>query len=328
MIRLKPEQVRERFGKFYYESFLTIVDSAKDKIEIVETFGNYPGSAEWTAINRCRAGGIIESYEIYGKTSIFRARLGESQVHFGPADTEQGGQALQGALVEGDRVRTKWIGIAGMSLSTCGSLPQAPGVIEAWYPSEDDLDVGGNKTGRVEIITPLYEKISFGIDDTDDPSGGATFALIVNARMEAGKIAGVEPLMVKFAQLLPKCPYKTTNCTSSFISFAVKPDLTEKLIGIVVDMVKSQSRSDDAGIAVLRGIGVPEKLVAFGWEAKRRMLSLDEAYTLDGVEGVQLIPAGPGKKGLIGALAALGLSEEKYAAALEDDKGFELIKRW
>lgn len=328
MIRLTPEEVRQRFGKFYYESFLTIVDPAKNKIEIVETFGNYPGSAEWTAINRCRAGGIIESYEIYGRTSIIRARLGESPVHFGPADAEQGGQALQGALAEGDRVRTKWIGIAGMSLSTCGSLTQAPGVIEAWYPSEDDLNVGGSKTGRAEIITPLYEKICFGIDDTDDPAGGATFALIVNARNEAGKIAGVEPLMVKFAQLLPKCPYKTTNCTSSFISFAVRPGAAEKVIGTIVDIVRSQSRSDDAGIAVLRGIGVPEKLTAFGWEAKRRMLSLDEAYALDGAEGVELIPAGPGKKGLIGALAALGLSEEKYAAALEDDKGFELIKRW
>jgi methanogenesis imperfect marker protein 11 len=328
MIKLEPHEVRERFGKFYYESFLTIVDSKKNKIEIVETFGNYPGSAEWTAINRCRAGGIIESYEIYGQTSIIRARLGESPVHFGPADAEQGGQALQGALLEGDRVRTKWIGIAGMSLSTCGSLPQAPGVIEAWYPSEDDLNVGGNKTGRVEIITPAYEKLSFGIDDTDDPSGGATFALVVNARIEACKIAGVHPLMIRFAQLLPKCPYKTTNCTSSFMSFAVLPGVADKVIGIIVDMVNSQSRSDDAAVAVLRGIGVPERLVAFGWDAKRRMISLDEAYPLDGVDGVQLIPVGPGKKGLIGAIAALGLSEERYAAALENDKGFELIKRW
>lgn len=328
MIRLTPDAVRERFGKFFYESFLTIVDAAKNRVEIAETFGYYPGSAEWTAINRCRAGGIIESCEIYGKTAITHARIGQADVRFGPADQAQGGQALQGALVEGDRVRTKWIGIAGMSLSTCGSLPQAPGVIEAWYPSEDDLDVGGGKTGRVEIITPLYEKIAFGIDDTDDPTGGATFALILNARNEAGKIDGVEPLLVKFAQLLPKCPYKTTNCTSSFMSFACRPGVEEKLVNTVVDIVMSQSRSQDTGIAILKGIGVPEGLNAFGWEAKRRMVSLEEAYALEGLDGLRLVDTGPGKKGLIGALAAIGLSEEKLSSALDDDRGLERIKRW
>lgn len=328
MIRLTPDEVRERFGRFFYESFLTIVDAVKNRIEISETFGYYPGSAEWTAINRCRAGGIIEFCELYGKTAVTHARLGEADVRFGSVDREQGGQALQGALVEGDRVRTKWIGIAGMSLSTCGSLPQAPGVIEAWYPGEDDLDVGGGKTGRVEIITPLYEKIAFGIDDTDDPTGGATFALILNARNEAAKIDGVEPLLVRFAQLLPKCPYKTTNCTSSFISFAVRPGVEERLVDTIVGVVASQSRSEDTGIAILKGIGVPEALNAFGWEAKRRLLSLEEAYALDGLDGLRLVDTGPGKKGLIGALAAIGLSEEKLSSALDDDRGLERIKRW
>ncbi|MHB8109475.1 MAG: tRNA(Ile2) 2-agmatinylcytidine synthetase [Syntrophorhabdaceae bacterium] len=328
MIRLTPDEVKERFGQFFYELFLTLVDSSKHLVEIVEIFGIYPGSAEWTAINRCRAGGIIESYELYGKTAIIHARIGEADVHFGPADREQGGQALQAALVEGDRVRTKWIGIAGMSLSTCGSLPQAPGVIEAWYPSEDDLNVGGSKTGRVEIITPLYEKVSFGIDDTDDPEGGATFALIMNARNQVSKIEGVHPLLVKFAQLFPKCPYKTTNCTSSFISFAVRPDAKKDLINGIVDFILSKTRSEDTGIAFIEGMGIPRDLNRFGWEAKKRLISLDEAYALEGIGGLQIIDTGRGKKGVIGALAALGLSEEKYAAALEDDAGLKRITRW
>lgn len=328
MIRLTPDEVRERFGKFFYELFLTLVDSSKGMVEIVEIFGYYPGSAEWTAINRCRAGGIVESYELYGKTAILHARLGEADVRFGPADSEQGGQALKAALVEGDRVRTKWIGIAGMSLSTCGSLPQAPGVIEAWYPSQDDLNVGGSKTGRVEIITPLYEKVSFGIDDTDNPEGGATFALILNARNEVAKIDGVEPLLVKFAQLFPKCPYKTTNCTSSFISFAVRPDAKQDLIDGIVGYVLEKTRSEDTGIAVIEGMGIPRELNAFGWEAKKRLVSLDEAYTLNGTGGLTIIDTGRGKKGVIGAIAALGLSEEKYAAALENDEGLKRITHW
>lgn len=328
MIRLTPEEVRAKFGKFFYEQFITIVDPAKSKIEIVETFGCYPGSAEWTAINRCRAGGIIESCEIHGKTTITRGNLGEADVRFGPVDKDQGGQALQGAIVEGDRVRTKWMGIAGMSLSTSGSLPQAPGVIETWYPSEDDLRVGGSRTSRAEVITPLYEKISFGVDDTDDAEGGATFALIINARNEAQKIEGVEPLLVRFIQLFPKCPYKTTNCTSSFMSFAVRPGVEEKLINTIVNVIKTQTRSEDTGIALLKGIGVAQELTAFGWEAKKRMVSLDEAYALRETEKLQFIETCSGKKGLIGAVAALGLSEEKYAAALENDKALIHIRNW
>lgn len=328
MIRLTPDEVRERFGKFFYEEFLTVVDSAKNKIEVVEIFGYYPGSAEWTAANRCRAGGIIESCEIYGKTSIIRARIGEESVRFGSVDRERGGQALEGALIEGDTVRTKWAGIAGLSLSTSGSIPQAPGVIETWYPSSSDLDVGGNKTSRAEIITPMYEKISFGIDDTDNPEGGATFALILHARNEAAKIDGVKPLLVRFAQLFPKCPYKTTNCTSSFMSFAVRPAVREKLTGLIVDYVQSNTQSEDTGIAILRGIGVPQALNAFGWEAKKRMISLDEIDVFKNLDEIDIIDAQSGKKGIIGALAALGLSEEQYASALENDEGLKLIKRW
>ncbi|MEN6466340.1 MAG: tRNA(Ile2) 2-agmatinylcytidine synthetase [Syntrophaceae bacterium] len=328
MIRLTPAEVRERFGQFFYEKFLTIVDPAKGKIEIVEIFGNASGSAEWTAINRCRAGGIVESCELLGKLSILRARLGEEDVRFGPADGDQGGQAIEGALVEGDRVRTKWAGIAGMSLSTSGSLPQAPGVIETWYPSEQDLLVGGNKTSHVQIVTPLYEKISIGIDDTDDPEGGATFALVVRAQREAVKLDGVEPLLIRFAQLWPRSPFKTTNCTSSLLTFAVRPGAAQAMVKLIVDMVKAQTRSKDTGIAILKGIGVPKELNAFGWEVKRRLVSLEEAKAFEGMEGLELIEPGPGKQGRIGALAALGLAEEKYAAALENDRGLKLINRW
>lgn len=328
MIRLTPAEVKERFGQFFYEKYLTVVDRAKGKIEIVEMFGNFTGSAEWTAINRCRAGGIVESCEIYGKASVLRARLGEEPVRFGSVDREQGGQALEGALVEGDRVRTKWIGIAGMSLATSGSMSQAPGVIETWYPTEGDLDVGGNKISRAELVTPLYEKISFGVDDTDDPQGGATFALIARAQREVAKIDGVEPLMIRFVQLWPKSPYKTTNCTASLLTFAVRPEVRELLVNTMLNIISSQTRSTDTGIAILKGIGIPKELNAFGWEVKRRLVTLQEASSFEKMEGLQLVEPGPGKQGRIGALAALGLSEEKYAAALENDKGLELIKRW
>ncbi len=326
MIILTPEEVRNRFGRFFYEGVITLVDPTNNKIEIVETFGFFPGSGEWTAINRCRAGGIVEYCELYGKTTVLRARIGESEVRFGPVDQEQGGQGLEGALIEGDTVRTKWAGIAGAGLSVAASLAQAPGVISACYPTEEDLQAGGRHTNRVEIITPRYEKITIGIDDTDDPEGGATWSLALNARHEAAGLEGVEPLFLRLAQLYPKSPYKTTNCTSTIMTFAVKPGIEDALIKTVADIVRSQTRSEDTGLAVLRGIGVPESLLAFGRETKKRMVSLEETAIFETWDNLRIIEIGKGTRGRIGALAALGLSERKDAAMLYSEPASHLVR--
>ena len=56
-------------------------------------------------------------------------------------------------------------------------LPQAPGVLRAEYPAEEDMTVGGSRVNRVRIFSPLYEKVTIGIDDTDTPQEGATWVL-------------------------------------------------------------------------------------------------------------------------------------------------------
>ncbi|HAJ27632.1 MAG TPA: tRNA(Ile2) 2-agmatinylcytidine synthetase [Syntrophus sp. (in: bacteria)] len=324
---LTREQVMERFGRYNYEGIITVVDAAAGKIEIVENFGHFPGSAEWTSINRCRAGGIVEECEIMGKTLITRARLGLAEVRFGPVDHELGGQALEGALIEGDTVRTKWAGVAGAGVSVAASLAQAPGVISVCYPTEDDLKIGGRRTNRAELITPRYEKIRVGIDDTDDPEGGATFMLAVQAQREAVKLGGVEPLLFRLVQLYPKSPFKTSNCTGTVMAFAVRPEMKEQFKSVIIDVVRSGTRSQDTGLAIMPGIDVPAALNAFGWEAKKRLVSLEETGVFENWNNLKLYEIGKGKQGRIGALASLGLSEERAAAALFEDKALLLIKR-
>jgi methanogenesis imperfect marker protein 11 len=327
MIILIREQVIERFGRYTYEGIITVADAAAGKIEIVENFGHFPGNAEWTSINRCRAGGIVEECEIMGKTLVTRARLGLEEVRFGPVDYELGGQALEGALIEGDTVRTKWAGIAGAGVAVAASLAQAPGVISVCYPTEEDLKIGGRRMNRVELITPRYEKIRVGIDDTDDPEGGATYMLAIQAQREAIKLDGVEPLLYRLVQLYPKSPFKTSNCTGTVMAFAVRPQMKERFKEVIVDAVKSRTRSQDTGLAIMEGMDVPEALNAFGWEAKKRLVSLEEAAVFETWENLKVYELGTGKQGRIGALASLGMCEERAAAALFEDKALRLIKR-
>jgi methanogenesis imperfect marker protein 11 len=217
-------------------------------------------------------------------------------------------------------------GVRGAGLDVAACLTQAPGVLHAVYPGEDDLKVGGARTNRVELATPLYEKVTFGIDDTDNKEGGATWVLALKASKIAGAIEGVQPLNLRLIQLFPKSPHKTTNCVSSAITFAARPDAVDHLAKSVVATVTAETRSNKTGIAVYRGIGVPPALNAFGWEIKKRLVSLESAD--EHAKGVEFIDLFDNHEGRIGALAAVALSEERTeAAALYNDSALHLIKK-
>jgi methanogenesis imperfect marker protein 11 len=326
-MKLEPSQVKEKFGPLFSRRLLTMVDAVKGVAEIIETCA-VRGTIEWDAVNRCRAGGLMEWCEVEGTTMIMRARLGEMRANFGPADSEMGGQALEGVTADGDVVRTKWAGTGGAGLGIAACLTQAPGVLYAEYPTAEDMKVGGSHTNRVEIATPLYEKITIGIDDTDNKEGGATWVLALKASKIAAALPGVESLNLRLIQLCPRSPNKTTNCVSSAITFAVKPEAIDALIKSVVDTVKAENRSDDPGIAVYRGIGIPPALRDFGWETKLRLVTIDEVNEKAKENGVEFIDILGEKAGRIGALAAIALSEERAdAAALYNDKALALIRK-
>ena len=324
---LKPEQVKEKFGPMFSQRFLTMVDESKGVAEIIETCA-VRGTIEWDAVNRCRAGGLIEWCEVEGTSMTMRVRLGESPIKFGPTDVEYGGQGLEAVKVEGDMVHTRWAGCGGGGLGVAACLTQAPGVLHAVYPTDEDLKVGGARANRVELVTPLYEKVTFGIDDTDNKEGGATWVLALKASKAASSIEGVQFLNLRLIQLFPKSPHKTTNCVSSAITFAVRPGSVERLIDSVVSTVKAETRSKKTGVAVYRGIGIPPSLNELGWEIKKRLVSLEHVEEAARGTGVEFVDLFENREGRIGALAAIALSEERTdAAALYNDCALPLIKK-
>jgi methanogenesis imperfect marker protein 11 len=180
-------------------------------------------------------------------------KLGRFPVNFGAAADDIGGQALDAVEVTGNDVITSWSGIAGAGVGVATCLPQAPGVLRSEYPTVDDLKVGGARTNRVRITSPKYEKVCFGIDDTDTKTEGATWVMALSCA-DSCRIAGVEFLNMRLVQLNPKVTQKTSNCVGSALNFAVKPENVAELQEYVRKFVEKHTFSNDTGIACFRGI--------------------------------------------------------------------------
>lgn len=260
------------------------------------------GTIEWDAMNRYRAGGVVTGCLVDGTSMTLRAKLGRIPVNFGAAADDIGGQALEAVEVTGNEVITSWSGIAGAGVGVAACLPQAPGVLRSEYPTEDDLKVGGARINQVRIISPKYEKVCFGIDDTDTKTEGATWVLALRCA-ESCKIEGVEFLNMRLVQLNPKVPQKTTNCVGSALNFAVKPENVVELQEYVRKFVEKHTLSHDTGIACFRGIDFMMDSPVLKW-AKTEIMTIEQAEREAMTLGIEFLDTNA-KKGRIGALGAV-----------------------
>lgn len=301
MITLTPNEAKERFGPLFSRKFLVMVDEKAGLAEIIEQC-HARGTIEWDAMNRRRAGGAVSGCSVEGSVMTIRAKLGKYPVNFGAAAGAIGGQALEGVEVSGDEVITSWAGVAGAGVGVAACLPQAPGVTRAEYASEDDLKVGGARTNRVRIVSPRYEKVCFGIDDTDTKTEGATWVMALKCA-EACSVPGAEFLNMRLVQLNPAVPEKTTNCVGSALNFAVLPGSVAALQEFVCGFVESHTFSRDTGIACYRGI---ETFAGSEVPAlvKTSILTREQAEREAAALGITFLDRNA-KKGRIGALGAV-----------------------
>jgi methanogenesis imperfect marker protein 11 len=191
-------------------------------------------------------------------------------------------------------------------------LPQAPGVLRAEYPTEDDLKVGGARTNHVRIVTPRYEKICIGIDDTDTKTEGATWVMALKCA-GACAIEGVEFLNMRLVQLNPAVPNKTTNCVSSALNFAVKPGKVDELTEFIRVFVEKNTFSPDTGIAMYRGLAFTEESPVHN-RVKTEILTIEEVEREAKNLGIAFVDRN-GRKGRIGAFGAVLWGNEGTEAA-------------
>jgi methanogenesis imperfect marker protein 11 len=310
---LTPAEVRARHGTLFSKRLITVVDERTGKAKVIEEC-SAQGPVEWDAVNRLRARGVVENVEVQGTTLTMDARIGSGEVKFGPATKDTGGQALKSLEIRNGKVETTWIGLAGASVGVGACLPQAEGVEKVEYLS--DSGVGGSKKVEVRITTPLHRRLIIGIDDTDTKEKGATWVL----GLKLGREMPHGILMThKIIQLNPRAPQKTTNCSSTGLAFAVRPDEIPKAVAWAREFVAKNTYSNQSVIAVFDGLEVPESLVAYGKDAKQKILTIQDAERLAQRTGVELVEV-TGRRGAIGALAAIGCFDlGLYSAGLPED---------
>jgi len=310
---LTPADVRKRHGSLFSKRLITMIDEKAGKAKIFEECCAQ-GPVEWDAVNRMRARGVVEHVEVQGTTLIMDTRIGEGEVRFGPASKDTGGQALKSLVVKGGSVETTWIGLAGASVGVGACLPQAEGVEKVEYLS--DSLVGGSRHVEIRITTPVHKRVIIGIDDTDTKEEGATWVL--GLKMAREMPHGIF-LSHKIVQLNPHAPHKTTNCASTGVAFATRPDNVKKAVAWAREFVQKNTYSDQTSMAVFEGLAIPRKLVRYGADAKESILSIHDAEHAARQYGLDIIEV-TGKRGSIGAVAAVGCFDlGLYSAGLPED---------
>jgi methanogenesis imperfect marker protein 11 len=305
---LTPDQVREKYGKLFCQGFFTMVDEENGVAQIVEKCISR-GPIEWDLVNRRRAGGVLKDIQSDGMTITMDAVIGNIPLNFGPVSSDLGGQGISSLIVKGDRVHTKWSGLAGASVGIGACIPQCSDVIETIYP--DDFKMGGAHYAEVEIVTPKMIRVVIGADDTDTKEKGASWVMM----MKLGRECPIgRYLDHKIIQLNPKAPNKTTNCCSTAVSFAVRPDEVDALIEYAKEHIAKNTYSEETVMTVFRGLKIPKKLEEFGWNAKKILLTPDEALKVAKECNVDVIQI-TGKRGVIGAVAAIGCFDMGIKAA-------------
>jgi methanogenesis imperfect marker protein 11 len=310
---LSPDEVTKKYGKLFCKGVYTLVDEKNGMATIIEEC-IAKGPVEWDAANRRRAGGVLTDVRIEGTTLIMDAVIGEREVRFGPASKDVGGQGLKALRVEGERVITTWVGLAGASVGIGACLPQGPGTIEAIYP--DDVKIGGAHRVEVSIVTPKLVRVIYAVDDTDTREKGASWVLMLRMAREA--LIG-HYLEHKIVQLNPNVPEKTTNCVSVGVSFAVAEKDIPALTEYVIKFIKENTFSTNTTLAIFQGLKIPAEVKAYGLRAKREIFGIEDARKVADRNDVQIIEI-TGKRGTIGAVAGIGCFDMGWkAAALPED---------
>ena len=146
--------------------------------------------------------------------------------------------------------------------------------------------------------------ISF--DDTDNlnsPGTGHILAEFLESLSWKNSFISRHQLFVS-----PNVPYTSHN--SSMVSILVGEISYEDLIAKVsAHLEQTFAPGADPGLCVAKAdeILFPEKLVKWGYRAKKEVLTKEEAYALAKECGVHLSEHGGTGQGVVGALAAVGL---------------------
>lgn len=286
-----------------YERIVAMVDPKASLLEIHEFHarGKCIGGSAWEIYHYPRVSSLVINAKREGARNIFLVKLGECKLNLIPGIA---GAGIEKATFFEDEIRITYAGLAGggIAATICRGMAENVKGIEVYERG------GGSQLGRATLVLPLRKKVILGVDDTDEPGNGATWGLVNELSYSMEKEGLASYLGHVIVQLYTKNPNKTTNCVSIAATFAVDPKDENRLIETFRDRLKNSTYSEHTGMAVYRGIEPPEFIRDFSIEAKTRLLELSDAERAAAGK-VELVPI-TGKRGLIGALAAIGFAND------------------
>ena len=205
--------------------------------------------------------------------------------------------AITGIYREGDQIIQRIRSVGGPAFSLTGMMGRARGVLGVEITRDGPCTEGLIRTRALTHLT-------IGLDNTDSPDDGATFALAIALLEHLGGFPGVFPISHQVAMLYPGVREKTAGNSCSMIELAVEPESIEQISAEAVRFVGDESVSPSWGVAIREGLLVPEGLRSFGLSSRMMVVMLAEAQDVAARSLVFL----SGGDGCIGALAAVALS--------------------
>ena len=263
--------------------------------------------AAFCGYHHALAGGALSQVQRDGTLLRESARLGSSDVAIGLFPKSAVG--VYAVEREGDTIVQHIRCIGGPAYSLSDMMARAEGVVR--------VDAGhcGNITeGRV--CTRALLQVTIGIDDTDNLGGGATFALALALLQFVGRIRGVIPISHHVVMLNPAVFAKTAGNSASFIEVAVAPERYALLVEKTRKFIADESLSGEWGIAVRKGLCMPEGLRQYGKMVREQVISRPVAEATAERSGIALY----GGNGTIGALAAVALTGLPHEVLLDPSK--------
>ncbi len=308
MENMRPEEIRDRFGGLPYitpyQSIYALTDADGHLVELHEFHarGACTGGAAWEVFHFARTSPLILEARREGPRNVFVCRAGVTDLDLIPGLASAG---LERVSILEDVVELTYAGLAGGGVAATACRGLARGVLGM----EVEAVGGGAKLGRARLTLPRLRKLVVGLDDTDDKEQGATWAVANEAAWLTGQEGMAVYLYHVINQLFPQNPYRTTNCCSTAVAFGVHEARLEEALDFFLERVKERCYSDEAAAAVMQRVRVPQELFRYTRSVKSRMVEEEETARLAEWLGIRLVSV-TGKRGMTGALAALGMCDD------------------
>ncbi len=272
-----------------YKQIHAIANEDGKLVEILERSNCYGGSA-W-AMYHYSKGDLIVSARPIGDWFRYIVHPGKIELNLISSKISAG---IESVNIKEHEIEITYYGLGGGGVGATVSRALAEDVL-----SYEITDSGGGQSARGKMMLPRRERLIIGVDDTDNKTKGATWALIHNIASLVDR-PDARYISHSLVQLFP-VPTKTQNCVATVVEFACLPGKIDGLLQDFKSLLDRYSISQNTGMAAFLGFD-PSSLLPYSNRCKRERVEYEDALEAARIPGVRTLLNG---QGLIGALAAL-----------------------